>query len=127
MALATIFSFTACGQTPEQRLTSYIESDAFQQQVDSMSASFASVLTVDVKAEDSKIIYDFTYTTQIEESMVAETKSTLDTTFESMSSTFEEIANSVKDEVGVENPVIEVRINNADNTNITSIEFNATK
>lgn len=127
MALTSVFSLAACGQTPEQKLVSYVESDEFQKQVDTMSQQFASVLDVKVSAEGSKVIYDFTYKTQIEDSLVAATKETLDTTFQSMSSTYTGIADAIKEDVGVENPVVVININNADGKNITSIEFNASK
>lgn len=127
MALTSVFTFAACGQTPEQKLATYVESDTFQKQVDSMKEQFASVLDVKVSAEGSKVIYDFTYKTQIEDSLVAATKETLDTTFQSMSSTYTGIADALKEEVGVENPVVVININNADGKNITTIEFKATK
>lgn len=127
MALTTVFSLAACGQTPEEKLANYISSDTFQSQVDSMEQSFGSALKIDVKAEGSKIIYDFTYTTQIDSSLVATTKETLDSTFNSLSSTYEDIANSIKKEVGVENPVVVININNADGTEITTLEFSATE
>lgn len=127
MALTSVFTFAACGQSPEQKLVSYVESDNFQKQVDQMASSFASVLDVKVSAEGSKVIYDFTYKTQIEDSLVAATKETLDSTFQSMSSTYTDIADAIKKEVGVENPVVVININNADGKNITSIEFKASK
>lgn len=127
MALTSVFTFAACGQSPEQKLASYVESDTFQQQVDTMSKTFADVLDVKVSAEGSKVIYDFTYKTQIEDSLVAATKETLDTTFQSMSSTYTGIADAIKEDVGVENPVVVININNADGKNITTIEFKATK
>lgn len=127
MALTSVFTFAACGQTPEQKLATYVESDTFQKQVDSMKEQFASVLDVKVSAEGSKVIYDFTYKTQIEDSLVAATKETLDTTFQSMSSTYTGIADALKEDVGIENPVVVININNADGKNITTIEFKATK
>lgn len=127
MALTSVFTFAACGQSPEQKLATYVESDTFQKQVDSMKEQFASVLDVKVSAEGSKVIYDFTYKTQIEDSLVAATKETLDTTFQSMSSTYTGIADALKEEVGIENPVVVININNADGKNITTIEFKATK
>lgn len=127
MALTCVFSLSACGQTPEEKLANYIESDTFKEQVDSMSSQFESVLDVDVKAEDSKIIYEFTYKTQIPDNTLDTVKSSLDSAFQSMASTYEGIANTIKKEVGVENPVIVVNINNADGKNITTMEFNATE
>lgn len=127
MALACVFSLSACGQTPEEKLANYIESDAFKEQVESMSSQFESMLDIDVKAEDSKIIYDFTYKTQIPDNTLDTVKSSLESSFKSLSSTYEGIANTIKKEIGIENPVVVVNFNNADGTNITTIEYNATE
>lgn len=127
MALTCILSLSACGQSPEEKLTNYIKSDIFQKQVDSMSSQFESMLDIDVKAEDSKVIYEFTYKTQIPDETLGTVKSTLDSSFQAMSSTFESIANEIKKDVGVENPIIVVSINNADGKNITALEFKATE
>ena len=64
LALTTVFGLTACGETPEQKLKSYIESDTVQKQLDSMTSSFESMLDIDVKAENEKLVFDFTYKTQ---------------------------------------------------------------
>lgn len=127
MALTTVFSLAACGAAPEQKLQNYVSSETFKSQVDTMAKSFESVLDVDVKAEGSKLIYTFTYKTQIDNSLIETTKETLDNTFQSMSSTYEGIANSIKKEVGIENPVVAIEINNADGSSITTIEFSATE
>ncbi len=127
LAFTCIFGLTACGQAPEEKLQTYIESDSFKEQVESMTSQFESMLDIDVRVEGSKLIYDFTYKTQIADDLLDTVKSTLDSTFNSMASTYENIANTIKEEVGVENPVVVIEINNADGKNITSIEFNATK
>ena len=125
--LAMVFCLAACGQTPEQKLNAYIESEEFQSQLDSMKSSFGSMMDMDVRAEDNKLIYEIVYKTQIDENLVGATKSQLDTTFQSMSSTYEGIANVIKEEVGVENPVVVLSILNADKTEITTIEFGTSK
>lgn len=40
VAITTVFGLTACGETPEQKLKSYIESDTVQEQISSMTSSF---------------------------------------------------------------------------------------
>ena len=125
--LAMVVSLAACGQTPEQKLNAYIESEAFQSQLTSMKSSFGSMMDMDVRAEGYKLIYEIIYKTQIDENLVGATKCQLDTTFQSMSSTYEGIADVIKEEVGVENPVVVLSILNADKTEITTIEFGTSK
>ena len=126
-AVTMVFGMTACGQTPEQKLNAYIESEAFQSPLNSMKSSFGSMMDMDVRAEDNKLIYEIIYKTQIDENLVGATKSQLDTTFQSMSSTYEGIADVIKEEVGVENPVVVLSILIADKTEITTIEFGTSK
>lgn len=128
LAMVTmVFGMTACGQTPEQKLNAYIESETFQTQLDSMKSSVESMMDVDVKAEENKLIYEITYKTQIDDSLLDATKEQLDSTFNAMSSTYENLANSMKEEVGIDNPVVVLSILNADGKEITSLEFSATE
>ncbi|MEE1319059.1 MAG: DUF4854 domain-containing protein [Ruminococcus sp.] len=128
LAMVTmVFGMTACGQTPEQKLNAYIESETFQTQLDSMKSSVESMMDVDVRAEENKLIYEITYKTQIDDSLLDATKEQLDSTFNAMSSTYENLANSMKEEVGIDNPVVVLSILNADGKEITSLEFSATE
>ena len=126
-AVTMVFGMTACGQTPEQKLNSYIESETFQSQLDSMKSSVESMMDMDVRAEDNKLVYEITYKTQIDDSLLDATKEQLDSTFNAMSSTYEGIADTLKEELGIENPVVVLSILNAAGTQITSLEFSATK
>lgn len=127
LALTTVFGLTACGETPEQKLKSYIESDTVQKQLDSMTSSFESMLDIDVKAEGEKLVFDFTYKTQIDDSTLDLMKSQLETSFNSLSSTFESLANQIKKEVGIENATVVININNADGKNIINLDYKATE
>lgn len=127
LALTTVFGLTACGETPEQKLKSYIESDTVQKQLDSMTSSFESMLDIDVKAEGEKLVFDFTYKTQLDDSTLDLMKSQLETSFNSLSSTFESLANQIKKEVGIENATVVIKINNADGKNIISLDYKATE
>lgn len=127
LALTTVFGLTACGETPEQKLKSYIESDTVQKQLDSMTSSFESMLDIDVKAENEKLVFDFTYKTQLDDSTLDLMKSQLETSFNSLSSTFESLANQIKKEVGIENATVVININNADGKNIISLDYKATE
>ena len=125
--LAMVFCLAACGQTPEQKLNAYIESEAFQSQLTSMKSSFGSMMDMDVRAEESKLVYEITYKTQIDSNLVDAVKSQLDTTFQAMASTFEGVADEIKEVVGIENPTVVIRLLNADKTEITTIEFGTSK
>lgn len=127
LALTTVFGLTACGETPEQKLKSYIESDTVQKQLDSMTSSFESMLHIDVKAENEKLVFDFTYKTQLDDSTLDLMKSQLETSFNSLSSTFESLANQIKKEVGIENATVVININNADGKNIINLDYKATE
>lgn len=127
LALTTVFGLTACGETPEQKLKSYIESDTVQKQLESMTSSFESMLDIDVKAENEKLVFDFTYKTQLDDSTLDLMKSQLETSFNSLSSTFESLANQIKKEVGIENATVVININNADGKNIISLDNKATE
>lgn len=127
LALTTVFGLTACGETPEQKLKSYIESDTVQKQLDSMTSSFESMLDIDVKAEGEKLVFDFTYKTQIDDSTLDLMKSQLETSFNSLSSTFESLANQIKKEVGIENATVVININNSDGKNIINLDYKATE
>ena len=54
-------------------------------------------------------------------------KSSLESAFESLSSTYEGIANSIKESVGIDDPSVVVKINTKDGTNIFSKTYKATK
>ena len=127
VAIITVFGLTACGETPEQKLKSYIESDTVQEQISSMTSSFESMLDIDVKAEGEKVVFDFTYKTQIDDATLETVKSQLETAFDSLASTFESMANQIKKEVGIENATVVININNADGTNIVNLEYKATE
>lgn len=92
-----------------------------------MTSSFESMLDIDVKAEGEKLVFDFTYKTQIDDSTLDLMKSQLETSFNSLSSTFESLANQIKKEVGIENATVVININNADGKNIINLDYKATE
>lgn len=127
MATTLALSMTACGASPEEKLKNYIESDTFQSQLDTYKTSFGSTLDIEVKTDDNKLVYEFTYKTQIEDNLIDSVKDQLDTAFNSMSSSFESIANELKTEIKIDNPVVVIKLLNADGTTITELEFEATE
>lgn len=127
VAITTVFGLTACGETPEQKLQNYIQSDTVKKQIDSMTSQFESMLDIDVKAEGEKLVFDFTYKTQIDDATLATVKSSLETAFSSLASTFETLANQIKKEVGLAGATVVININNADGKNIVNLEYKATE
>lgn len=127
LAATSVFGFTGCGQSPEQKLASYIESDSFQKQLDSMKSSYDSMMDIDVKAEGQNVVYTFTYKTDIPEDSIDTVKSSLENAFDSLSSTYEDIANQLKEDAGIDDPSVVIEINSKDGTNIFSKTYKATK
>lgn len=127
MVATMVIGMTACGASPEEKLKNYVESDTFQSQVEAQKSSLGSTLDLNVKVEGSNLIYECIYKTQISEDLVDSVKAQLDSAFSSLSSTYESIANQLKSELKLENPVVIVRILNADNTTINEYKYEATE
>lgn len=127
IAVTSIFCFAGCGDSPEQKLANYVASDECQKELDSMKSTYESMMDVDVRAEGKSLVYDLTYKTELPEESLDTVKSTLETGFDSMSSTFEGFANDIKDEAGVDNPSVVIEINTKDGKNLFSKTYNATK
>lgn len=127
IAVTSIFCFAGCGESSEQKLANYIASDACQKDIDTLKSSFGSILDIDIKAEGESVVFTYAYKTDIPEESLDTVKSTLETSFDSMSSTFEGFANDIKDEAGVDNPAVVVEINTKDGRNLFSKTYHATK
>lgn len=127
IAVTSIFCFAGCGDSPEQKLANYVASDECQKELDSMKSTYESMMDVDVRAEGKSLVYDLTYKTELPEDSLDTVKSSLESAFDSMSSTFEGFANDIKDEAGVDNPSVVIEINTKDGKNLFSKTYNATK
>lgn len=127
IAVTSLFCFAGCGESSEQKLANYITSDACQKEIDTLKSSFGSTLDIDVKAEGEKVVFTFAYKTDLPEESLDTVKSTLETGFDSMSSTFEGFANDIKDKAGVDNPSVVIEINTKDGKNLLTKTYNATK
>ena len=79
LAVTSIFCFTGCGESSEQKLANYITSDACQKEIDTLKSSFGSTLDIDVKAEGEKVVFTFAYKTDLPEESLDTVKSTLET------------------------------------------------
>ena len=79
-------------------------------------------LTMDIVAEGNKLVYVYTYQTDLD---IEATKEALATAIEQQASVFENVAKEIKNAVNVENPIVEVRYLAKDGTEIYSQEFTA--
>ncbi len=127
IAVTSIFCFAGCGDSPEQKITNYIESDSFKSQFDSMKSAYSSVMDVDIKAEGEKAVMTFTCKTDIPDDTFDTVKSTFEQSIDSMSATFESFADEIKDNAGVDNPSVVIEINTKDGKSLFSKTYNATK
>lgn len=127
IAVTSILCFAGCGDSPEQKLANYVASDECQKELDSMKSTYESMMDVDVRAEGKSLVYDLTYKTELPEDSLDTVKSSLESAFESLSSTYEGFANDIKDEAGVDNPSVVIEINTKDGKNLFSKTYNATK
>lgn len=129
LALVMVFSlaacFTACNQASGKPATveDYIASDAMQEQITEIKETVASMgMDIEIKGEGNKLIYVYTYQQDIVLDGMADA---LASALDAQASTFEAVATSLKEDVGVENPVVVVKYMANDGTEIYSQEFTA--
>ncbi len=105
----------------------FVNSDLMQSQFESMKSQLEGdddSMSIDLSAEGNKLIYSFTYSAEALEGVDTDTlATTLDSAMDSMASTFEGIASSLKDAVDVDDPVVEVTYYTSDGTELCSREF----
>ncbi len=102
----------------------YINSDILQSQMESLVDSMKdNGIQIEVKSEDNKLIYEYTYTTDIGD--VDTVVSVLEQGLESNASTFETVASGLRLAVDIEDPVVVVRYLDKDGKELCSREFSA--
>lgn len=79
-------------------------------------------LDLKITGEGNKLIYTYTYATQLDEDGVAEQ---LKEGLNAQASTFEGVASNLKDVINVDNPVVVVTYLNKDGTVLHTQEFTA--
>ncbi len=123
LAIACLLALGACGKSAT--VEDFVNSDAMQKQLETLKSSLGDeqALAIDLKGEDNKLIYTFTYPEELSEEDISLMKDALESALDSMSGTFEEIASSLKKAVNVENPVVVVTYVTKDGTEIYSKEF----
>lgn len=122
-----VMSFASCGGNGKfASVADYVNSDIVQNQLESMMDTVDSMgMDIKVYGEDNKLVYEYKFDTQMDN--VDAMAAALDSSLESQASTFEGVANSMKEVVNVDNPVVKVVYLNADGSEIFSKEFQATK
>lgn len=84
-------------------------------------------MDIDVKAEGEKLIKQFDYKQDIPDSAVDTIQSVLEKNFNSNSEAFVNIADTIKKEVGIENPEVIIEINTNDGTNLITQTYGASE
>lgn len=127
LALAMVFamslSFTSCNNGKIDSIEAFVATDEMQSQIKEAKESVEDgTLTMDIVAEGNKLVYVYTYQTDLD---IEATKEALATAIEQQASVFENVAKEIKNAVNVENPIVEVRYLAKDGTEIYSQEFTA--
>ena len=94
--------------------------------IDEVKKASSDVLDIDVKADGNVLVYDYTYRTQVDESLLPSVKSTLDKSLEATESTFVTLADTLQSQIE-EDIEIKVVYRNADSEIITEKTFEPSK
>lgn len=94
--------------------------------IDEVKKASSDVLDIDVKADGNVLVYDYTYRTQVDESLLPSVKSTLDKSLEATESTFVTLADTLQSQIE-EDIKIKVVYRNADSEIITEKTFEPSK
>ena len=123
MLFAMVLSFTSCNNGKIDSIEAFVATDEMQSQIKEAKESVEDgTLTMDIVAEGNKLVYVYTYQTDLD---IEATKEALATAIEQQASVFENVAKEIKNAVNVENPIVEVRYLAKDGTEIYSQEFTA--
>ena len=117
-------------QTTEAKgtpLEQFVESDEFQAQLKTALESVNDdELTMEVYAEENKLVYVYTYNEVIEGAeMIAAMKETLEASLEMQKSTFTTLADSMNTQLGVDDTVVVVRYQDANKTVIYEVSYSS--
>lgn len=123
-ALVMVLGMTACGMSDETKLEKFVASESFQSELESLQGQFASQMDINAKSEGTTLVFEFKYKTQIDGDA---SKEALETGLDSLKSTFEDMANTIKEDLKIEEPKVKLIVQNADGSEITSLEYAATK
>ncbi len=122
LAVLMALSLVACS-SKYKTMQDYVNSSEVQEQIASVKEEVESAgMQIEVKGEGNKFIY--VYTLDIND-VPDEVASQLESGLTAQASTFEELAEALKQEVQVDNPVVVVQYVDSDGKEIYSQEFTA--
>lgn len=122
--LALVFSLAACkgGSGKYATMQEYVRSAEMQEHVASLQQTMEKQgLSMTITGEGNKLIYTYTYLSEVSD-LIGDA---LEAALQEQSSTFESVAETLKQAVDVDNPVVVVRYLSSDGTEICSMEFGA--
>lgn len=125
LAVIMAISLAACAQNNGKfaSVEDYLANEQVQEQLQTSIDSVKDMgMELAITGEGNKLIYTYTYATQIEAENVAEQ---LKAGLNAQAATFEGVASDLKDVVNVDNPVVVVTYVNKDGTVLHSQEFTA--
>lgn len=125
LAVIMVISLAACAQNNGKfaSVEDYLANEQVQEQLQTSIDSVKDMgMELAITGEGNKLIYTYTYATQIEAENVAEQ---LKAGLNAQAATFEGVASDLKDVVNVDNPVVVVTYVNKDGTVLHSQEFTA--
>ena len=116
LAILMVVSLAACAQNNGKfaSVEDYLANEQVQEQLQPSIDSVKNMgLDLKITGEGNKLIYTYTYATQLDEDGVAEQ---LKEGLNAQASTFEGVASNLKDVINVDNPVVVVTYLNKDGT-----------
>ena len=125
LAILMVVSLAACAQNNGKfaSVEDYLANEQVQEQLQPSIDSVKNMgLDLKITGEGNKLIYTYTYATQLDEDGVAEQ---LKEGLNAQASSFEGFASNVKDVINVDNPVVVVTYLNKDGTVLHTQEFTA--
>lgn len=120
ITVCALFALTACGKY--DTVEEWVKSEKVQKEFDEMLADLDdSSMKMEILGEENKLIYSYTFLEEVPEGMGEQ----LGIALNEQASTFEEVAEALKEEVDVDNPIVVVEYLNSDGSEIYSQEFTA--
>ncbi|WP_343249268.1 DUF4854 domain-containing protein [Diplocloster hominis] len=120
MILAMTLTVVGCGKKFDN-LDDFIASDEMQTELETVRESLTgSGMSIDIKADGDKLIYEYTLDQQVDATGMAES---LEAAMDQQKDAFVQVAEELKKEVKVDNPAVVVKYLNNDGTEIFSKEY----
>ncbi len=103
LAVAMCFTLAACSNSSEMTLEKYI--DSMQDEISEMTESMKEQgMTIEVSARENSLVYSYHFTEDLGDTSLV--KASLEQSLEELSSTFEDILSTLKEEVSSAESVI---------------------